>query len=91
MIGAALATAAVVLPAFVILLLLVTLFKKGMQNRYVRGAMSGLTPCVTGIILGTGVLMILQNCGLWFERQADPLTIGLTIGIGAVYSVRAGS
>ncbi|MBQ3790078.1 MAG: hypothetical protein II800_04005 [Lachnospiraceae bacterium] len=32
-----------VLPAFVILLLLVTLFKKGMQNRYVRGAMSGLT------------------------------------------------
>ncbi len=84
-IGAAIATAAVVLPAFVILLLLVTLLKKGMQNRYVQSAMSGLTPCVTGIILATGVLMILQNCGLWFERQADPLTIGLTIGIGAVY------
>ncbi len=83
--GAAIATAAVVLPAFVILLLIVTILKKGMRNRYVQAALSGLNPCVIGIILATGCMMILNNCGLWFGTQPELKNICLTIGIGMIY------
>ena len=60
--GAALATLAVVTPSFVIILLISSLLKNMLRNRYVQVAMDGLKPCVVGIILATGLYMAVSNC-----------------------------
>lgn len=60
--GAMLATFAVVLPAFVIILLVMAALKNLLKNKYVQAVLLGLKPCVTGIVLATGVYMIAVNC-----------------------------
>ena len=60
--GAVIATTAVVLPAFVIILLVMVLLKAVLKNPYVQAVLKGLKPCVTGIILATGGYMIVNNC-----------------------------
>lgn len=59
--GAVLATTAVVLPAFFIILLVMILLKTAMKNPYVQAVLRGLKPCVIGIILATGLDMIVSN------------------------------
>ncbi len=59
--GAILATLAVVLPAFVIILLIMAAMKTVLKNRYVQAVMRGLTACVTGVILATGCWLLYQN------------------------------
>ncbi len=83
--GALIATAAVVLPSFVIILLIMALLKKLLKNPYVQAVLRGLKPCIIGIILATGVYMILKN-GLVMRSgalQIRPLI--LTAVLGAVY------
>lgn len=60
--GALLATAAVVMPAFVIILLVMALLKAVLKNVYVQAVLRGLKPCIIGIILATGAYMIFANC-----------------------------
>ena len=60
--GAVLATIAVVLPSFIVILLVTAVMKNAIKNKYVRAALSGMKPCIIGIIMATGVYMILQNC-----------------------------
>ena len=60
--GALVATTAVVLPAFVIILLIMVLLKKLLKNPCVQAILGGLKPCVIGVILATGIFMILQRC-----------------------------
>ena len=60
--GAVIATFAVVLPAFLIIILITALLKNVMKNPYVQAVLQGLKPCVTGIILATGTYMVLNNC-----------------------------
>ena len=59
--GAILATAAVVLPAFVILLLIVTLLKSWMKNRCVQAVLDGVKPAIIGVILATGLFMTFRS------------------------------
>lgn len=60
--GAVLATFAVVLPAFLVILLITALLKNAIKNPYVQAVLRGLKPCVTGIVLATGSYMVLHNC-----------------------------
>lgn len=60
--GAVLATTAVVLPAFCVILMVMVLLKAAMQNRYVQAVLRGLKPCVIGIILATGLDLTVSNC-----------------------------
>ena len=60
--GAVTATFAVVLPAFLIIILITALLKNAIKNPYVQAVLRGLKPCVTGIVLATGTYMILHNC-----------------------------
>ena len=60
--GAALATTAVVLPAFCIILLVMVALKAAMKNPYVQAVLRGLKPCVIGIILATGLELMAANC-----------------------------
>lgn len=60
--GAVIATLAVVLPSFLIILLITALLKKVLKNKYVQACLRGLKPCVIGIVLATGIYMVLGNC-----------------------------
>ena len=62
LLGSLVATTAVVLPSFLITLLVTVLLSSALKNRYVKAVLQGLKPCVIGIILATGLYMILQNC-----------------------------
>ena len=59
--GSLFATLAVVLPSFIIVLLITALLKTVLKNKYVQAVLCGLKPCMIGIILATGVCMILRN------------------------------
>lgn len=60
--GAILATSAVVLPSFVIILLVMAALKNLLKNKYVQAILRGVKPCIIGIVLATGVSMIISNC-----------------------------
>ena len=60
--GALIATLAVILPSFLIILLVTVLLKAVIKNKYVQAVLRGLKPCVIGIVFATGVYMILTNC-----------------------------
>ena len=60
--GAVIATLAVVLPAFLIILLVTALLTTVLKNKYVQAILRGLKPCVIGIVLATGLYMVFSNC-----------------------------
>lgn len=60
--GAVISTLAVVLPSFIIILLVTALLKTALKNKYVQAVLRGLKPCVIGIVLATGISMVLENC-----------------------------
>ena len=59
--GSLLATFAVVLPAFLIILGVVAIIDKFLGNPWVKALMNGLKPGVIGVILATGISLILSN------------------------------
>lgn len=59
--GAVVATTAVVAPSFLIILLVVAVLKNVLNNHYVKAALEGIRPCVTGIIFATGISMMVKN------------------------------
>ncbi len=84
--GAILATLAVVMPSFIIILLVMAVLKAALKNRYVQAVLRGLKPCIIGIILATGLYMILHNClGTVRNVQADATAVILTVILAAVY------
>ena len=60
--GAVIATLAVVLPSFLIILLVTALLKTALKNKYVQAVLRGMKPCVIGIVLATGLYMVVKNC-----------------------------
>lgn len=86
MLGAALATFAVVLPSFVVTLVVMAILQNIMKHPYVQAILRGLKPCVIGIILATGVTMILGNCFSLTGQspvQAEALVVtGLLAAVG---------
>ncbi len=60
--GAVIATLAVVLPSFLIILLVTALLTTALKNKYVQAILRGLKPCVIGIVLATGLYMVFSNC-----------------------------
>ena len=53
--GAVLATLAVVLPSFIIILLVTAILKTVIKNKYAQAVLGGLKPCIAGIILSIGM------------------------------------
>ena len=85
-IGAMAATLGVVFPAFAVILLMATILKKAVGNKYMKAVLSGLLPCIIGIILATGMYMIVQNCVKNGETfLPDATSMVLTVLIAAVY------
>lgn len=64
--GALVATFAVVLPSFVVILLIGALMRSVVKNGWVQAALGGLKACIVGIILATGGWMTVSRCrGDW--------------------------
>ena len=80
--GAVIATVGVILPAYLIVLLITALMKNFIKNKYVQAILQGVKPCVTGIILATGVFMVVKNClcidGIW---ELDIRAVGITVAL----------
>ena len=78
--GAVIATLAVVLPSFIIILLVMIALKNLLKNKYMQAILRGLKPCIIGIILATGVFMMLNNAvGVAENFAYDVRSIVLTI------------
>ena len=83
--GALVATLAVVLPSFLIILLVTALLKTFLKNPYVQAVLRGLKPCMIGIILATGVFMIVRNGLVIQDSRLLNRPLILTLVLGAVY------
>ena len=83
--GSIIATLAVVLPSFLIILLVTALLKTALKNPYVQAVLRGLKPCMIGIILATGVYMILKNGVVIQENTLLFRPLILSLVLGAVY------
>lgn len=76
--GAILATAAVVLPSFCIILLVATLLGNILKNKYAQAVLRGLKPCVVGIVIATGIRMCLEGA------STDVRGLALTAVLAAI-------
>ena len=92
--GAVIATLAVVLPSFLIILLVTALLKTALKNKYVQAVLRGVKPCVVGIVLATGIYMVIGNCFgeisvVKVNIQAIAITILLVIAMaGSKYMAK---
>lgn len=59
--GSIIATLGVVLPAFVIILLICKYLRGWLESKPVQAVLSGIKPCAIGIILATGVDILLPS------------------------------
>ena len=86
--GALLATTAVVLPAFFIVILLLAVLKNLQGNRWAGAALDGVKPCIIGIILSVGVSMLIENCFSWGDGNgfaADFKSIAVAAGLAVIF------
>ena len=88
LLGSILATLAVILPSFIIILLVMIALKTLLKNKYVQAILRGLKPCVIGIVLATGIYMILNNCfSLRSGFRFDWKPLALTVVLGGIMFV----
>ena len=59
--GSLIATTAVIMPSFFIILIIMALLKSVLKNKYVQAVLSGLKPCIIGIVLATGIFMLFSS------------------------------
>ena len=86
--GSAIATLAVVLPSFLIILLVTALLKTALKNRYVQAVLRGLKPCVIGVVLATGIYMVFNSClGSLLAIAVQPRAVLLTAILAASFPV----
>ena len=82
--GSIVATGAVVLPSFIIILLIAAVFNKLTNNLYIKRALEGIKIVILGLILSTGILLILKCLGYnetSFQIEPKALIILLLLGI----------
>lgn len=81
--GAAVATFAVVFPAFLIIVLLMALLQNVMKYRGTKMVLGGLSACVMGIVFFTGVSMVWGSV-VPAESGMDWRTVAVTVVLGVV-------
>ena len=85
LLGAVIATMAVMFPAFLIILFIMVSAKSLLKNPYVQAVLRGLKPCVIGVILATGVYMIIGNCYVKTGTGIDITALLTTCGLSLIY------
>lgn len=80
--GSVVATSAIVLPAFLIVILIMKFFSSALENKYVQAVLSGLKPAVIGIIIAVGAYMIIDTC--LPEMKMDYGQIIISVAVAAI-------
>lgn len=75
--GSVIATLAVILPSFIVTLVVMAILQNVLKNKYVQAVLSGLKPCIIGIIIATGFYIIISNCIL--NTAGTPISIRAVI------------
>ena len=84
--GAAIATLASILPAFVIILLVMAVMKHTLNNKYAQAIMRGLQSCVIGVITAVGVYMLYKNTIIPLTgAEADWRPLALAVVLAVIY------
>ena len=84
--GAVIATAAVTLPAFVIVLLLMVVLKKLIDRPVTKSILNAITPCVVGVILATGLYLVVHHAAHSLRPFViDWRAVALTAGLSALF------
>ncbi|MCR4600647.1 MAG: chromate transporter [Clostridia bacterium] len=83
--GALIATTVVMLPAFLFILFVMAFSKSLVKNPYLQAALRGLKPCVIGVILATGVYMIIGNCYVMTKSSVDFTAVLITCFLALIY------
>jgi len=82
--GGLLATLAVVLPSFLVILAVTSLLKNAMGNKYVQAVLRGVKPCVVGIVLATGCHLLATNLLPGFAGINGPAVLIAALLLGAM-------
>ena len=82
--GALLATLAVLLPSFLVVLLIAASWKKLLKNRWVQAALRGLKPCIIGIVLSTGLHMVCKGALPVFGSAFDAKALVITLLLAGI-------
>jgi len=87
--GAAVATLAVVLPAFCVILALMAVLRRFTENPWVRALLTGLKACVTGLILAAGLELLAVGCfpglGQGSGGSVDWIALALSLILGSLW------
>lgn len=67
LLGSIITTLGVVLPSFIIILIIASVLKRIIKNRYVQLFLNGIKPVVIALILSTGVILTIEAIGFNFE------------------------
>lgn len=78
--GALVATFGVVLPSFIVILLIASLLKRVMKYAAVQSALNGIRPVITGLILGTALILLLSTI-VNIQTVHDPVLLDWKAGI----------
>ena len=62
--GSICATLGVVLPSFIIILIIASIFKKFISNKYFTSVVKGVTTVITALILTTGLMLFFKCIGV---------------------------
>ena len=85
LLGALIATFAVVSPSFFIILGVMVAFRALLKNKWFNAALGGLKPCIVGIVLAVGAFMVMSNAlGLETGFAPDIIAIALTVVLAAI-------
>ena len=95
--GAAAATLAVVLPAFAVILFFSAVIKNAQESKknnlytkcgkYAKVVLSGLMPCIIGIILSVGIHMLIKELSIGFGTgfTVDLTALFIAAGLSLIY------
>ena len=75
--GSIVATLGVVLPSFIIILLIASLINGLTNNKYFKNFIKGVSPVVTGLILSTGLIIMIKAFGYVSIEQIEPNYISI--------------
>lgn len=82
LLGALAASAGVVLPSFVVIILVMGLFNSLLKHRYFRALLGGMTPAIIGIVWATGLTMTLSS--VLPQQALDARALLITLILGAL-------
>lgn len=93
--GALAATAGVVLPSFIVIIIIAALINNLLKFAGVRAFLSGVRPCITALIIGTAITMFLSyfigfdNIGssISFDWRASVI-LALLVGLNLLLKLR---